>query len=65
MEETMTEKKSNEQKKPDLRDGLPGRETVGVVEADVAVNSPASRDDNPDIAKPGVSKRPAGQTTQE
>jgi hypothetical protein len=62
--EAMSEKKP-ELRKPDLRDGLPGRATSGIVDSGLAVNPPALRDDILDVAKPGISKHPAGQTTQE
>ncbi|HSZ73634.1 MAG TPA: hypothetical protein VK779_02355 [Rhizomicrobium sp.] len=52
-------------KKPDLRDGLPGRIVGGPMKAEyVGDESPAS-DSGPDITKPGAFKRPAGQATQE
>jgi hypothetical protein len=58
--------KSDDQKKPDLRDNLPGRESGGVSDAEFVGDEPARSSGNgPDITKPGVFKHPAGQTTQE
>jgi len=57
--------KQQKTKKPDLRDGLPGRESGGVYNTEfVGEEPPASGENGPDIVKPGVSKKPAGQTTQ-
>jgi len=58
---------SNNQKtrKPDLRDGLPGRQIGGVSDSEfVGDEPPRSSQKGPDIVKPDVSKKPDGQTTQ-
>ena len=58
--------KQEKSKKHDLRDGLPGREIAGVSNSEFVGDEPASSSGNgPDIAKPGISRKPAGQTTQE
>jgi hypothetical protein len=58
-------KKRKKTKKPDLRDGLPGRESGGVSNAEfVGDDASAPGGEGPDIVKPGISKHPAGQTTQ-
>jgi hypothetical protein len=61
----MSGTKSDDQKKPDLRDNLPGRESGGVSDAEFVGDEPARASNGPDITKPGVFKHPAGQTTQE
>jgi|HubBroStandDraft_2_1064218.scaffolds.fasta_scaffold01346_5 hypothetical protein len=52
-------------KKPDLRDGLPGRMVGGTSKAEFVGDEAPANDSGPDIAKPGTFKHPAGQATQE
>jgi len=61
----MSGTKLDERKKPDLRDGMPGHQIGGVVDAQFVGDEPARVSNGPDIIKPGVSKHPAGQATQE